>query len=87
VRANVVVGLLDHIYAEGATHIGFVVDSRFRRLSIGTSLVRALLQQRPEPGPVAAECGVHNRAAAALLRGCSFQRVAVERYETIWRHV
>ena len=86
VHASGVVGLLDHVYAEGAIHIGIVVASRFRRSSIGTHLVQALLQMRYSVHPVAADCRIDNRPAIALLRKCRFQRLSVERGEMIWRY-
>ncbi len=84
--ANGVVGLLDYVYTDGAIHIGIVVDSRFRRRSIGTSLIGALLQARDPAHPVAAECRFQNRPAVALLRTCRFRHVSDERCDMIWRH-
>lgn len=85
-NAHEVVGLLDHVDAEGSTHIGIVVDARYRKLSIGSSLVRAMLQSKPVRLPVIAECGIRNYAAANLLRSCQFKPVAVDRYEMTWRY-
>ncbi len=86
VNASGVVGLLDHVDVDDATHIGIVVDARYRKLSIGTTLVRAMLQSRPSRSPVIAECTSGNYAAANLLRSCQFKPVAVDRYEMTWRH-
>jgi ribosomal protein S18 acetylase RimI-like enzyme len=80
-----VVGLLDYTYAQGAIHIGIVVDRRFRRRSIGKNLVRALLASKGPERPVAAECRVDNRPAVALLRGCCFDLIGIEKPEMIWR--
>ena len=85
VHASRVVGLLDYVYAQGAIHIGIVVDSRYRLLSIGTNLVVALLQARAPARPVEAECRIDNRPAAALFRTCGFQCARVERPEMVWR--
>lgn len=81
-----VVALLDHVEADGATHIGIVVHPRFRRMSIGTTLVRSLLCSRSVTRPIVAECGNGNEAAVALLRACRFGRVKGDRYQTTWCH-
>jgi ribosomal protein S18 acetylase RimI-like enzyme len=81
-----VVGLLDHVYADGEIHMGIVVDWRFRRSSIGTRLVFALLASRTAAQPVAAECRIDNRPAVSLLRGCEFRRTMIDRHEIVWRH-
>lgn len=85
VNAYGVVGLLDHVSAGGATHFGIVVGSRFRRLTIGTTLVRTLLESRSVTRPFVAECGTGNYAAVALLRGCRFKAERSGR-EITWHH-
>lgn len=84
VHAGEVVGLLDYVHAHGAIHTGIVVDSRFRRLSIGTNLVLALLEAKTGH-PVVAECQISNRPAIALLRACRFALVGIESPEMLWR--
>ncbi len=86
VNASGVVGLLDHVSASGATYFGIVVDSRFRKLSIGTTLVQTLLQSRSVMRPIIAECDHGNFAAVALLRGCQFKAIESDRYQITWRH-
>jgi ribosomal protein S18 acetylase RimI-like enzyme len=85
-NGNEVIGLLDHAEADGATHFGIVVDSRFRRLAVGTALVASLLHSRSIRRPILADCTNSNRAAMALLRRCRFEAIADDRYETTWRH-
>ena len=85
-HADRVVGLLDYVYAQGAIHFGIVVDSRYRRSSIGSHLLAALLRLKTPAHPVAAECRIDNRPAVALLRGSQFQCTCVERHEMIWQH-
>lgn len=80
-----VIGLLDHVDAGGATHIGIVVDSEFRRRSIGTALVNALLRSTSVRGPVRADCDNDNVPAMALLRRCGFTPIYSDRYQTFWR--
>ncbi len=84
VHQDRVVGLLDHVYAQGAIHIGIVVDSHFRRLSIGTTLVLALLYAKSSEHSVAAECQIDNQAAVALLHACRFQLIGIEKPEMLW---
>jgi ribosomal protein S18 acetylase RimI-like enzyme len=86
VHENRVIGLLDHVAADGATHFGIVVDSCFRRLAVGKALVQALLQAQTVPQPILADCSNHNRAAVALLCGAQFKRIASDGYETTWRY-
>lgn len=81
-----VIGLLDYVHADGATHVGIVVDARYRKLSVGTTLMRALLHTETIAHPIIAECSTRNYAAAGLLRGCGFEPVGVEQYEITWRH-
>ena len=81
-----VVGLLDHIEAEGAVHFGIVVDARYRRLYVGTELVNELLRMRSRDRAVSAECRASNYAAIALLRRCGFERVTMHHDEVVWCH-
>lgn len=86
VSAGRVVGLLDFIYAYGATHAGIVVHSQYRRLLIGTRLVESLLCSRSLTRPIVAECGHQNLAAVALLRACHFKPIESDPYQITWRH-
>lgn len=86
VRDGDVLGLLDYTHAEGALHIGIVVDERFRRSSIGSTLVSSFIQSRTEMLPVAAECAAGNKAAVALLGACGFSRTHAGSYEILWRY-
>ena len=81
-----VIGLLDHVDVDDTTYVGIVVDPRYRKLSVGTTLVRAMLQSRSSRVPVIAECSSRNYAAVSLLRSCQFKPVAVDRYEMTWRY-
>lgn len=81
-----VFGLLDYTYAEGALHIGIVVDSRFRKSSIGSTLVSSFLGSRMQRVPAAAECAAGNRAAVALFTACGFERTNAGSYEILWRY-
>lgn len=81
-----VFGLLDYTYAEGALHIGIVVDARFRRSSVGSTLVSSFVQSRTQKLPVAAECSAANRAAVALFAACGFARTRAGSHEIIWRY-
>lgn len=86
VNAVGVVGLLDYVDVDDARYIGIVVDARYRKLSIATTLVQALLQSKPCTLPVIAECCSRNYAAVSLLRSCRFRPVAVDRTEMTWRY-
>ena len=86
VNAAGVAGLLDHVDVEGETYIGIVVDARYRKLGIGATLVRAMLQSRPSNAPVIADCSSRNIAAVNLLRSSEFKPVAIDRYEMTWRY-
>jgi len=81
-----VIGLLDHVYAGDAIHVGIVVDWKFRRSSVGTLLLRALLAMKTPAQPIAAECRVDNIPAAGLLRKCGFRWIGTERPEMMWRY-
>lgn len=81
-----VLGLLDYACAEHALHIGIVVDSRWRRSSIGKTLVSSLVQFRTRALPVVAECAAGNRAAVALFTACGFERVNAGPSEICWRY-
>ncbi len=85
-NCGMVIGLLDHIEADAAIHIGIVVDQRYRKLSIGSTLVRAMLRSRQFTFPVIAECSNRNYAAVNLLRSCQFNPIAIDRYEMTWRY-
>lgn len=86
VSAGSVVGLIDYVDAFCATHVGIVVHSQCRRLSIGTRLVESVLRQRSIGRPIVAECDPRNVAAVALLRGCHFKPVESDPYQITWRH-
>jgi ribosomal protein S18 acetylase RimI-like enzyme len=80
-----VVGLLDYVYVPDEIHIGIVVDWRFRRLSIGTKLIRALLKAKSPGYGVVAECRMSNRSAIALLAASCFRLVSAKNREMTWR--
>lgn len=86
VNAGGVVGLLDHVEADGATHLAIVVDRAFRRRSIGGTLVRTLVQHPGIARPLFAQCDNGNYAARALLRACRFAPIEADRYQVTWRH-
>lgn len=86
VNGNGVIALLDYVGENGMTHFGIVVDARFRRMRIGTTLARALLASNASSGPIQAECGTRNAAAVALLRRCNFTPIASDGYDTTWRY-
>ncbi len=86
VQDGEVLGLLDYTCAQGALHIGIVVDSRFRKSSIGKTLVSSFVEARTPTLPVAAECDAGNRAAVALLAACGFERAGAGPYEICWRY-
>jgi RimJ/RimL family protein N-acetyltransferase len=86
VNADRVIGLLDHVVAEGAIHIGIMVDPLYRKSSVGTRLVEALVYCKSPAYPAIAECRIGNYAAQALFRRCRFHRAGIDRDEIIWRH-